>query len=473
MGLTALRKRARSVARPKALALLGVAAALVGSSSATGGERSEAELLEELGAIGYVDGSTPMGDRTGVTVREPAAMAPGLNLMTSGHGPTAILMDAQGVVRHTWRAELSQVFPAQAEAEKTDPPRRNFWRIVRLLPDGELLVLWELYGLFKLDRDSNVLWARPGTPHHDLQVTPDRHIHHLAAARVELNEIPGRKSIDDFVVERSPEGEELRRLSISKALREIDWPDLRRAFWVRNQARGYGLRARGRFDPFHTNSLQILGPAEAERMGEGFQPGDTLVSMAMLDTIAILEPRSGRVRWWQQGPFGMQHHPRVTLDGGIVVFDNFAGPRRSAVTIFDPRTHRALWQYGAAPDEPLYSKRSGGADVLPGGNLLIAETDAGRALEVTPQRRVVWEYRNPNRAASDPERVAGIYSIQRIPGSELGWLDAPDPDGAGSRRLTQDGSADRRGRSAKRIASYRVSPSHASRRPAPPRKPLI
>ena len=401
-----------------------LAAAFVLASLACNGERraeDEAELIERLSAIGYVAGSERPAGRSGVTVHEPGA-APGLNLMTSGHGPTALLLDLDGKVLHTWRAEFGELFPDHPKAADGPVPARNFWRVARLLPNGDLIGIWELYGLFKLDRGSSIIWSLPVKAHHDLQLTPDGRIHHLEAARRQIPEIPDRLAIDDFLVERDAEGTELRRLAISEALRAIDWSDLRRVFWERNRARGYGLTRRGRFDPFHTNSLYVLSATDATALRAPFQAGDLLVSMAMLDTIAVIDPRANAVRWWQQGPFGMQHQPRVAPNGGIVVFDNHHAPQRSAVKIFDPRTHRVIWEYTGSPAEPLHSRRSGGAEFLSNGNLLVVETDRGRAFELTPEKQVVWEYRSPYRSGAQRDRVAGIYSMQRIDESEVAWL---------------------------------------------------
>jgi hypothetical protein len=342
--------------------------------------------------------------------------------MTSGHGPTALLLDLDGKVLHTWRADFGELFPDHPKATDGPAPARNFWRVARLLPGGDLIGIWELYGLFKLDRDSNIIWSLPLMAHHDLQITADGRIHHLEAARRELQEIPGRVAIDDFLVERDASGTEIQRIAISEALRAIDWSDLRRVFWERNRSRGYGLTQRGRFDPFHTNSLYVLSAADAAALKPPFQAGDLLVSMAMLDTIAVIDPRTKAVRWWQQGPFGMQHQPRVAPNGGIVVFDNHHGPERSAVAIFDPRSHRAIWEYTGSNAEPLHSRRSGGAEFLSNGNLLVVETDRGRAFELTPEKRIVWEYRSPYRAGARGDRVAGIYSMQRIDESEVAWL---------------------------------------------------
>jgi hypothetical protein len=393
--------------------------ALCGAAPDTAGE---AELLERLSAIGYVAGSEPAEGPFGVTVHDVEAAQPGLNLMTSGHAPVALLMNMGGEVLHTWRADFRSVFPDHPKTADGVDPRRNFWRVVRLLPNGDLIVLWELYGLFKLDRDSKLLWTRQVKVHHDVHVTPDGRIHHLEAERRAMPEIPGKRAIEDFIVERDADGNELHRVAISDVLRDIDWPELRRAFWERSRIRGYGLTQRGRYDPFHTNALRILSSADATRLGAPFRAGDALVSMAMLDTIAVVDPRTAKVRWWQQGPFGMQHQPRVTPDGGIVVFNNHYSGQRSAVQVLDPHRHEVTWEYTGSDTEPLHSRRSGGAEFLPNGNLLVVETDRGRVIEVTSDRKIVWEFRSPYRVGKQRDRVAGVYSMQRLSASEVAWL---------------------------------------------------
>ena len=180
------------------------------------------------------------------------------------------------------------------------------------------------------------------------------------------------------------------------------------------------MTPKGRFDPFHTNSLHVLSSTDATRLGAPFRAGDALVSMAMLDTIAVVDPRNAKTRWWQQGPFGMQHQPRVSPDGKIVLFNNYHSRERSAVQVIDPSNHEITWEYTGTDSDPLYSKRSGGAEFLPNGNLLIVETDRGRVIEISPDKKVVWEFRNPHRVGGD--RVAGIPSMHRV-ASGIAWLE--------------------------------------------------
>ena len=47
------------------------------------------------------------------------------------------------------------------------------------------------------------------------------------------------------------------------------------------------------------------------------------------------------------------------------------------------------------PPFSLYTLMGGCVDRLPNGNTLITETAKGHFLEVTPDKKVVWEYINP------------------------------------------------------------------------------
>jgi hypothetical protein len=234
--------------------------------------------------------------------------------------------------------------------------------------------------------------------------------------------IARKQAIEDFIVVRDGGGKELRRLAMSDALRNVHWLRLRMNFWARADERGYGLDEKGRYDPFHTNSVRLLSRAEAARLGDPFRAGDALVSMAMLDTIAILDVEKGVTRWSQQGPFGMQHSPRVTLDGGIVLFNNFHAAERSSVLTLDPRTRRVIREYTGPKGAPLFSKRSGRIQVLPNGNTLVVETDGGRALEITADGEVVWEFRSRFRTRDSDGKVAGLYSLDRVDPSRASWL---------------------------------------------------
>jgi hypothetical protein len=411
----------------------GESAGIPASAHTSSNSVDEAQLIEQLSAIGYLAAAQTAGESQGVTSHDRERTAPGLNLITSGHGPVALLLDGDGAVVHEWRAEFAQVFPDHPKLTHAKKPRRNFWRDALLFPNGDLVVIWELYGLFRLDRESRLLWAVPEPVHHSLHRSESGEIVHLQAKRKMISGIANERAIEDFIVVRDGSGVELRRLALSEALRNVHWPRLRKAFWARARERGYGLNEKSVYDPFHTNSVWLLNRAEASRLGDPFRAGDALVSMAMLDTIAIVDVERGVTRWSQQGPFGMQHEPRVALDGGIVLFNNFLTAERSSVVTLDPRSRRIIREYTGPESAPLFSRRSGRVQVLPNGNILVVETEGGRALEIDSDGEPVWEFHSPFRMGESKDRVAGLYSLERVDPSLTSWLKPGTEDRSGQR----------------------------------------
>jgi uncharacterized protein (UPF0248 family) len=95
-----------------------------------------------------------------------------------------------------------------------------------------------------------------------------------------------------------------------------------------------------------------------------------------------------------------QHAPTPLPNGNVLIFDN--GVHRpddsmpySRVIEVDPKTNEIAWKYQDSPAWNFFSPRMGGAQRLPNGNTLIAESSYGRIFEVTKEGDVVWEYVNP------------------------------------------------------------------------------
>ena len=106
------------------------------------------------------------------------------------------------------------------------------------------------------------------------------------------------------------------------------------------------------------------------------------------------------------------------------------GPRRGAwrrsapaCRSCDPQAREVTWEFRGEPARPLHSLRSGSAEVLANGNILIVETDRGRVLEVTPDKQLVWEFQSPYRTGEEGNLVAMVYSLDRIDEESAGWLE--------------------------------------------------
>lgn len=395
------------------------------------------ETLEQLLAIGYASGSQQGSGRAGVVLNNEDGSAGGINFVLSGDRPEAVLMDMRGRVLHSWHKSLDELWP--------DHPRDKgqqsamFWRRAFVYPNGDLLAMFDGLGLAKLDRNSQVIWARSIPVHHDLEVLPNGDIWVLTRV---VRSLPGvarqvktrdgetdesTNILEDFVTCLAPDGATKQHVSLIACLDAaepaVDWVQASNDFWDKEAERDFvGTPA----DVYHTNSITVLEGRASQRAPE-LRAGHLLVSARHLDMVAVVDPASWKVVWSLTGATTLQHDPSITADGRMLVFDNQWQPGRSRAVAFAPESGAVAWEYGTADGQLLYSETCGAAQELPNGNVLITESDNGRALEVTPDGDIVWEYVNPRRAGDNDEYIATLFEVVRLPtGFGAAWLDAGD-----------------------------------------------
>lgn len=381
-------------------------------AGAGGADNTAAEKAAELTAVPYLQGYRPAAGATGVTVNAPPA-EPGLNLVLSAHGAEALLATLDGAVVHRWRSALRRVWP-----DLPDHPnlrKLDYWRRARPQADGSLLAIFEIHGLVKLDRDSQLLWAYRSDVHHDLFVAPDESIWVLdRRGKVDSRLHRSEPVLEDLITILEPDGTVRRQISILDAFLRSPFAPM---VWNRPVASG---------DIFHTNTLQRLD-GSLEHVHPAFREGNLLISVLQLSTVAILDPRTEEIVWTLGGLFRKQHQPTLlpgpsgSSGASLLIFDNRGpGGERSRVLEIDAVTQEILWSYGGT-DDSFFSRTLGSCQRLPGGNTLIVESENGRALEVTPDGTIVWEYRNPHRAGADDEFVAALMDVVRLPVGFGGW----------------------------------------------------
>lgn len=367
-------------------------------------------MIERLEAIGYAGGSRPPTSERTITAYDRSRTRSGVNFYTSGHAPVAILMDMEGKPLHRWSLEFDQVWSVD-EVPKRDRHAFHSWRRARLLPNGNVLAIFEGIGLIEVDRASRLQWARRNGAHHDLDVTADGLIYVLTREAHIVSWVNENEPIlEDFIVILDSSGEELRRVSLLDALENSEYREL----W-RGRSKSYG-------DLFHTNSLVLLDGSGAER-NAAFRAGNVLVSMRTLDAIAVVDLEVEKVVWALRGDFRQQHDPKVITNGNLLLFDNRGLDDASRVLELDVTDGSVVWQYSGDDATPLYSEACGTAERLLGGNTLITESDQGRAFEVDPDGRILWEFYSPHRAGSKRQFVATLFDVVRLPADfSLDWL---------------------------------------------------
>jgi len=140
-----------------------------------------------------------------------------------------------------------------------------------------------------------------------------------------------------------------------------------------------------------------------------FPNGDIVGSFRYLNILAIIDRKTGEIKWrWGRKALGHQHNPTVQKNGNILVFDNgyhrlgpderdpdHLTPGYSQVLEVNPKTDQVEWQYRATDHNSFYSAVCSSAERLPNGNTLICESTSGRIFELTSKGEVVWEFVSP------------------------------------------------------------------------------
>lgn len=385
----------------------------VPSTIATG---PDAEQQEQLAAIGYAAGVQKAPEHSGVLKHDATRTFASLNVFTSGHFPGAQLMDMDGHVLHQWQYSFEKLWP------KLDPGETDvsYWRRVHLFENGDILAIFEPFGIFKLDKDSNLLWESANNAHHDLVIEPNGNI--LVFTRRETSMVLTkdiRPVLEEFVSELTPDGKELRRVSIIDAFKNSDY-------------RALLHDAPDHWDVTHANSLKLLGPDTVARV-PAFQPGRLLLSVRELGAVAALDMDSARIEWATKGQWWQQHEATLTAPGNILLFDNLSIPTYSRVLEIDPATGQITWAYGGTSEQQMYSHYCGLAERLPNGNTLITVSESGRVIEVTPEHEVVWEFVNPNLAAEGFDVIATVFDFKRLSQNfKAQWLASSAPSSGGA-----------------------------------------
>jgi outer membrane protein assembly factor BamB len=145
---------------------------------------------------------------------------------------------------------------------------------------------------------------------------------------------------------------------------------------------------------------------------------NVLITLRKQNAIAIFDFEQGTLVWaWGQGELLRPHDATVLDNGNILVFDNRTGEGASRVVELDPIALEIVWELPGADGPEFYSKTRGTVQRFPNGNTLIGESNRGRAIEVTENAEVVWEYWTPHR---NEKSQPAAFRIERYLGSGIG-----------------------------------------------------
>lgn len=354
----------------------------------------------------------------GVTSYDEGRAQGGMTLYTSGDKQEALLIDMRGRVVHRWEMPFSVLWDKSAAVKKPQADPYVYIEKAQVLPNGDLLALYVAvgdtpwgYGLAKIDRNGRVIWKYLGHAHHDFDVAEDGTVWVLTQ-EVGTKPTPPYTHlkpprIDDYAVQLSPDGRELRKVSLLDAIMASPFSR------ILNLVPAYAIGGKG--DYLHTNTIEEIrtGPP----LPRGVAPGQLLLSFREINTVATLDAQSGKIAWVMPGPWMRQHDPDMLPNGNILMFDNegeYTTKGVSRAIEVDPATGGVVWSYAGTPERPLLSIVRSSVQRLANGNTMIVESDAGRILEVTAEGALAWEYQNPVRGGPQDRRIPIIFWATRV-----------------------------------------------------------
>lgn len=361
--------------------------------------------------------------------------------------PAAYVVDEAGTVLHTWSNTAHQLKP-----EENPPSYLRGWNHVEVDADGSLFAIVPLRALLKLTPESKLEWSCDVAAHHDIAVGDDGSLYVLAEApRRVLVDDRAHVILDNLVtlVDRGgavksefslydilSTDSDLRQLieaaikRRSESFQRSGWPAaddqvppevvqetqaiLRDASYdgeLRRALRRLRALPGSPCDVLHTNTLEILDA----HPGGVWNSGDLLLCMRELNAVAVVDPARGSVRWWWgaeelSGP----HQPSALPDGRILVFDNGLNARRTRLVVVDPKTREVVWHWSAQPPESFFCPLAGGCERLENGNLLVTNSTAGGAFELTMDGRIVWQLTLPVSVYGAERGRVSIYRMSAV-----------------------------------------------------------
>lgn len=346
-------------------------------------------------------------EREGVKISLPNKVQPGLTVAAFNYEagvrePKIRLVDKKGNVLHSWSINRSAIFPKNERGLDRSEVHGSVMK-----KNGNIIFSTDYLGLVKMNSCGKVVWKSGKKTHHSVHEGRDGifwvpGVYNREAKKVENEKYKHlSKSLkEDTILKFNKKGKIKKKIKLIEVLFKNG---LDRAIAK--------ARLLSHHDPTHLNDIEPL-PSSLANEYPMFAAGDLLISMRNLDLVMVLDPDSLNVRWHAYKPFIGQHDPDFTGGGWIGVFDNNRdGTERgtmlggSRIVSIRPHTDSMRVRFPTRYSDPFYTKIQGKWQDLENGNMLLAETRAGRVVEVDSNGRTVWELVEPGSSITKATRV--------------------------------------------------------------------
>jgi hypothetical protein len=322
---------------------------------------------------------------------------------------------AESKVIHTWVPPLTEIFKQSPEFSSDENTRKRYRaQHPLLLKDGGIVFTSGEGPMVRIDACGHLVWVINRHFHHSIEVN---HLGNIVSPIVmkKRNSETVLPIRDDGFAIVSLDGQIINEYSITNIL-------------LKNGYRGliYGV---GKFenDRIHLNDAQPI-----LRNSGSASIGDIALSIRHLSTVALFQPKSGKIVWLKTGPWLNQHDINQLEDERFSIFGNdivrsenghsiLVEKSKSDVYVFDPLNNDITRPYSDKIAEiQIATPTSGRSKILSNGDVYIEESDKSRLVRIS-QSTVRWEYVN----SVSPETMGAVHWSRYISGNELDltWKD--------------------------------------------------
>ncbi|ALG89663.1 MULTISPECIES: arylsulfotransferase family protein [Actibacterium] len=310
---------------------------------------------------------------------------------------------------HSWMPDSDALFDGFVQGKEYNnlPVNAETFRILHpyLMENGDLIVKGNFSPMARVDACAQKVWVNSDLFHHSTERAADGTFW-IPGDRdpAELEHVPPTY-YNDSLTQITEDGEVLYSKSLTTILIENGYEYL-----LTSMNAGYSD------DPIHLNDIEPL-----LQDGPYWKRGDLLISMRHKSAIMLFRPSTNEILWLRSGPWAFQHDVDVLGDGRIAVFNNNMRSRHGGPVV-DPSNDVVIYDFATDTVSTPYSDIMLDADIrtvseglytfLPGGQLMVEESDYGRILFFDQDGKIALEYVNGG-SSGVPYRLGWVRYVTR------------------------------------------------------------
>lgn len=296
-------------------------------------------------------------------------------------------------ILHRWEPDAESLFAGLETCLHCVDDLAN-WTFRTIHPlafeNGDILVKNHGSPLARIDACGKPVWINPDMFHHATELDENGDIWSRGYIWGPGRERPadrGKDYYNDTIIHATADGRTVAQYDVTDILMQNGY--------------GYllvGMNAVYHKDPLHPNDVE---PVLSD--GTYWKTGDVFVSLRNKSTVFLFRPSTGKILWLKTGPWAVQHDVDILGDGRIAIFDNGFNPDvmkrppdvANQVMVYDFATQTVTSPYkDTLARLEIRTATEGLKDFIPGGYLMVEETNFGRLAIIGPDGELAAQYVN-------------------------------------------------------------------------------